>query len=185
MSNTYKLVNPFIQGDLKTTVTSKNSVAAAKSLYANLSEHFNNNIPKFYFTIQKGGSGTGKYYHFLVKEVKDKSDEVKFNVEPLILKDDSKIISNFESKLKIFKNKFEQAGGKLKKRGSKKSSKRILDDDDLDSSEELYMRVQTYKPVVSAPLAYWWYDASVYNLNSIYMPTFYSYAMPYLYVNFK
>ena len=67
MSNSYTLVNPFIHGDFKSTVKSKNSVNAAKSFYKNLSEHFNNNIPKFYFTIQKGGSGNGKYYHFLVK----------------------------------------------------------------------------------------------------------------------
>jgi hypothetical protein len=52
MSNMYKLVNPYIQGDMKTSLKSKNSITAAKSFYKGLSEHFNNNIPKFYFTIQ-------------------------------------------------------------------------------------------------------------------------------------
>ena len=55
---------------MKKSVKSKNSVAAARTLYKNLSEHFSNSVPKFYFTIQKGGSGNGKYYHFIVKEKK-------------------------------------------------------------------------------------------------------------------
>ena len=44
---------------------------AARKLYKKLSEHFNNSVPKFYFTIQKGGSGKGKFSHFIVKERKD------------------------------------------------------------------------------------------------------------------
>ena len=122
MSNSYTLVNPFIHGDFKSTIKSKNSVNAAKSFYKNLSEHFNNNIPKFYFTIQKGGSGTGKYYHFLVKEVK-KDDEVKFNIEAIIpvvqnflLKDLKQILKN----LKINSNKLEVKLRKLKAKAKAK-----------------------------------------------------------------
>ena len=57
MTNSYVLVNPHIEGSLKKQVQAKNSLEAAKNLYKNLSEHFNNSVPKFYFTIQKGGSG--------------------------------------------------------------------------------------------------------------------------------
>ena len=53
MSNSYVLVNPHIEGSLKTQVKAKNSLEAAKNLYKNLSEHFNNNVPKFHFTIEK------------------------------------------------------------------------------------------------------------------------------------
>jgi hypothetical protein len=182
MSNIYKLVNPYIQGDMKTSVKSKNSVTAAKSFYKSLSEHFNNNIPKFYFTIQKGGSGTGKYYHFLVKEVKV-DEEVKFNIEPYTPETSELNIKKFESNLSTFKNKFEQAGGKVKKSKSKKSKKSLDDSDDSefsDSSEEFYRKAQTYKPVVNAPLYYWWYDPQLYNLKSIFVPTFYPYVYPYI-----
>ena len=53
MVNTYRLINPHIKGEFKTSLKSKNSIEAGKKFYKNLSEHFNNNIPEFYFTIQK------------------------------------------------------------------------------------------------------------------------------------
>ena len=104
MTKTYRLVNPYVQGNVKTSLNAKNSFTAAKTLYKNLSEHFNNNIPKFYFTIQKGSSGNGKYYHFLVKEVKE-DDEVRFNIEPYVLTGGGDSMDSFETRLKEFKNK--------------------------------------------------------------------------------
>ena len=47
MSNTYRLVNPHIEGDFKSKMKADNSMVAARSFYKNLSQHFNNNIPKF------------------------------------------------------------------------------------------------------------------------------------------
>jgi len=183
MANTYCLVNPHIEGEMDTKIKSNNSLKAAKVFYKNLSQHFNNNIPKFYFTIQKGGSVNGKYYHFVVKEVKD-DDEVKFNIEPYVISEDSKSIKNFETKLSSFKSKFNQFGGgkKNSKKSSKKKSKRLDDssESDLDSSENFYKKAQTYKPTVVPPLYYWWYDPGVYNLDSVFIPTFYSYVTPYL-----
>ena len=180
MANTYCLVNPHIEGNIATTIKSNNSVKAAKVLYKSLSQHFNNNIPKFYFTIQKGGSGSGKYYHFVVKEVKE-NDEVKFNMEPYVISQDINSIKNFETKLSSFKSKFNQFGGgkKNSKKSSKKKSKKLDDDSDLDSDENFYKKANYYKPN-NVPLYYWWYDPGVYNLDSVYIPTFYSYVTPYL-----
>ena len=199
MSNTYRLVNPHIEGDFKSKMKADNSMVAARSFYKNLSQHFNNNIPKFYFTIQKGGSGNGKYYHFVVKELKD-DEEVKFNIEPYAIPEDTKSLKTFETKLSSFKSKFNQAGGKKKtsrktskkptkktsKKGSNNAPKRLDDDDfddDLDSSEDFYRRAQTYRPAVAPSLYSWWYDPQVYNLNSVFIPTFYSYVTPYLQIN--
>ena len=189
MANTYCLVNPYIEGKMDTEIKSNNSMKAAKDFYKNLSQHFNNNIPKFYFTIQKGGSDTGKYYHFVVKENKS-NDEVKFNIEPYVIPQDSKSIKNFETKLSSFKSKFNQFGGKKNsKKNSKKSSKknmsksRLDDDDELDSSEDFYKKAQTYRPTIVPPLYYWWYDPSIYKLDSIFIPTFYSYTTPYLQIS--
>ena len=53
MANKYVLVNPFISGEFKNTVKANNSNEAAKIFYNNISEHFNNAVPKFFFTIQK------------------------------------------------------------------------------------------------------------------------------------
>ena len=70
MSNKYKLVNPYIKGEFETKLSAKNSLEAGKAFYKALSEHFSNNVPTFYFTIQKGGSKQKKFYHFRVKEKK-------------------------------------------------------------------------------------------------------------------
>ena len=187
MANTYCLLNPHIEGDFQTKIKADNSTKAAKTFYKNLSQHFNNNIPKFYFTVQKGGSGTGKYYHFVVKETKD-NDEVKFDLSPYVISEDSTTIKTFETKLSSFKSKFNQYGGKKnsKKTSKKKKHSKKLDDSsdsDCDSSENFYKQAQTYRPRVAPPLYYWWYDASIYNLNSIFIPTFYSYTPPYLQIN--
>jgi len=181
MSNLYRLVNPTIQGDMKTSVKSKNSATAARTLYKNLSEHFSNNIPKFHFTIQKGGSGKGKYYHFVVKEMKTNADEVSFNIEPYTFENESYLIGEFEGKLKSFTSKFQKAGGKAKK-SSKKSRKSTEDSEFFDSDEEIYVNAQTYRPIVGSPMYYWWYDSKLYNLKSLYLPTFYPYVLPYVQV---
>ena len=70
MVNSYVLINPVIKGSFKSMIKSNNSHEAAKTFYNNMSEHFNNNLPKFYFSIQKGKSGRGKVYHFEVRESK-------------------------------------------------------------------------------------------------------------------
>ena len=89
MSNSYRLINPHIEGDMRTKVKAKNSVEAAKIIYTNLSEHFNNNLPKFNFTIQKGSSGKGKYYSFQTKEIKN-GEDVKFSIKPISIKNEKK-----------------------------------------------------------------------------------------------
>lgn len=173
MSNTYVLVNPHVQGDFKSTITAKNSVEAGKTFYKGLSEHFNNAVPKFYFTIQKGDSGKGKHYHFKVKENR-KKDNVSFSIEPYEIVGGGDLES-FTKKLNNFKSKFAQSGGKKHKKKSKKSK----DSSESDSSEsDDYKRINTYVPVVNQPFYYWWYDPAIYRLESYYVPTFYSYVTP-------
>ena len=48
MSNSYVLVNPHIEGSLKTQVKAKNSLEAAKNLYKNLE-----NLEEFKFGLEK------------------------------------------------------------------------------------------------------------------------------------
>lgn len=172
MVNKYHLVNPHIDGDFESTANAKNSNEAANKLYSRLSEHFNNSVPVFYFTIQKGSSGEGKYYHFQVKENRH-NNEVNFSIKPYTV-DDESAIQQFESKLENYKNK--QAGGK-KSRKAKKASKRHEDSDDFDSSSssDYYVRPSTS---LSQPIYYWWYDPYVYKIDSVYIPTFYSYVTP-------
>lgn len=188
MVNTYILVNPHIEGKFKSKIKSLNSNEAASSFYKSLSEHFNNSVPKFHFTIQKGSSGGGKYYHFEVKENRA-NNEVDFNIKPYTVHGEQESVKRFEGKLAKFKSKFHNSlsGGKKKKKNKKKDRKSKQDDssDSSDSSEfnisedNIYKRAKSYLPTTQ-PIYYWWYDPYVYNLNSLYIPTFYSYVTPYI-----
>ena len=122
MVNNYNLVNPLIKGKVETTINAKNSREAASIIYTNLSEHFNNALPAFYFSLQKGGDG--KFYHFKVTEKKNKN-EINFDINEIQLENDNYINSEFKGKLKNIKNKMEeQEGGKKRsKEDDKKKSK--------------------------------------------------------------
>jgi hypothetical protein len=174
MANKYVLVNPYISGEFQSTVKANNSNEAAKMFYNNISEHFNNAVPKFYFSIQKGGSGKGKYYHYRSIE-KRKKDDVSFLIKPYTIKGEN--MQAFEQKLNDFKQKDIQNGGKKNKKHSKNSSD-SSSDSDSDSDSEIFSVSQTYIPSFNQPIYYWWYDPLVYNLNSFYIPTFYSYVTP-------
>ena len=178
MTNSYVLVNPYIQGDFKTEIKAENSKVAAKIFYKNLSEHFNNAVPKFFFTIQKGGSGKGKYYHFQSKEKRNK-DEVSFTISPYTANGN---MDSFKNKLTSFKNKITQAGGKDKKHKKSRDSSDSSDSDSSDS-ENYIKNVSTY-PLVNQPIYYWWYDPYVYKLESLFIPTFYAYVTPIIEIGF-
>jgi hypothetical protein len=176
MTNSYVLVNPHIQGEFKNKIQADNSTLAAKIFYKNLSEHFNNAVPKFYFTIQKGGSGKGKYYHFESKEKKN-DDEVSFTIKPYNMKTSD--MTAFKNRLDTFKNKIQKGGDKHKSK-HRKHKKHDSSESDTDSSDsESYIKnISTYTPLLNQPIYYWWYDPYVYNLNSIFIPTFYPYVTP-------
>jgi|LauGreDrversion4_2_1035121.scaffolds.fasta_scaffold51677_2 hypothetical protein len=183
MVNTYRLVNPHIEGNFNSKIKAKNSEEAANIFYKNLSEHFNNSVPKFHFTIQKGSSGDGKYYHFEVKESRTEND-VSFKVNAMKLSGEGQSMESFKSKLENFKAKFNQDGGKKHKKTRKHDSD-DSDSSDWDaSSDDFYRRAKQYLPV-NQPIYYWWYDPYVYRLDSIYIPTFYSYVTPYIELNLK
>jgi hypothetical protein len=181
MSNSYVLVNPYIQGEFENTIKAKNSIEAGREFYKGLSEHFNNAVPKFYFTIQKGGSGKGKYYHFKVGEKRNKNN-VSFTLEPYDILGEVNIDA-FANRLTNFKNKFAQNGGKKKgsKKGSKKNKKSqnfSESSSDSDSSSDDYKKIKTLIPNINQPFYYWWYDPSIYRLDTYYVPTFYAYVTP-------
>ena len=182
MVNKYKLVNPYIKGEFETKLEAKNSVEAAKLFYKSLSEHFNNSVPKFYFTIQKGGSEKGKFYHFVVNE-KRKNEEVDYSIKPYEIKGEDKAMKSYLSNFENFKGRY-NGGAKRRgsKRSSRRSSKRSMDDSSTDSSE-YYREATSYVPVVSQPFTYMYYDPILYQVDTVFFPTFYSYNTPFLLFN--
>lgn len=190
MSNKYKLVNPYIKGEFETKVGAKNSVEAAKTFYKNLSEHFNNNVPRFYFTIQKGGSGKGKFYHFEVKE-KKVNDSVDYTIKPFEIKGEDEAMKHYLANFDKFKGRFNGGAGnhgrkgsrKGSKKGSKRSSRHSLDDDFSSDSEDFYREAKSYVPVASSPFYYMYYDPLLYKVDSVFIPAYYSYVSAFSEIN--
>ena len=192
MVNTYNLVNPCIKGQFKSEVKAKNSLEAAKQLYNDMSEHFNNNVPKFYFSIQKGKSGKGKVYHFKVKESKNGND-IDFSIEQHNLKGAAKAEKGFLKKLGKFNEKFESQSGGDPKKSKKKKTKRKnktkrkkKDDSDSDSdsdSDDYSFSTGKYVSTIDHPIYWWWYDPVVYSVDSLFVPTFYSYNTPHIQID--
>ena len=190
MSNKYKLVNPYIKGEFETKVGAKNSVEAAKTFYKNLSEHFNNNVPRFYFTIQKGGSGKGKFYHFEVKE-KKVNDNVDFTIKPFEIKGEDEAMKQYLENFDHFKGRFNGGANhngsrKGSRKGSKKSSRRSSrkhDDESSSESDDFYREAKSYVPVASSPFYYMYYDPLLYKVDSVFIPTYYAYVSPFSEIN--
>lgn len=180
MVNSYVLVNPYIEGSFKSKIKARNSQEAAKMIYTNLSEHFNNSVPAFHFTLQKGTSSNGKMYHFKVSEERE-DDTVSFSIKPLTLKNEDSINNEFKGRLEDIKNKLSQDGGKHSSKNRSKRHDSSDSDSDLSSSDDYYRRARSYPYVPSYPFNYWWYDPSVYRLDSVFMPTFYSTSSPLYY----
>jgi hypothetical protein len=164
----------------------KNSQEAAEAFYKDISSHFNNSIREFNFSIQKGSSGEGQFYHFKVKERRNKS-EVDYSIAPLKIRGETEHVAKFREKLSNFKSKFDsQNGGKKSKKSKKSKDSSDTDSSDSDSDSELteqyYKRAKKYI-ATNQPIYYWWYDPYLYNLSSLYLPTFYSYVTPYIELN--
>lgn len=181
MVNSYVLVNPHIEGAFSRKIKAENSRDASNTFYKSLSEHFNNSVPSFHFTIQKGSSGDGKLYHFEVKESR-KNKEVTFSINPKTLTGEAESVKRFKKNLENFKSKFNQEGGK-----HKKHHKKHKDDDSSSSSDsdsDFYVKAKnSYN--TTQPIYYWWYDPYLYGLDYLYVPTFYSYVTPYIELNLR
>jgi hypothetical protein len=183
MVNSYVLVNPHIEGSFKRKIKAQNSREASNVFYKSLSEHFNNSVPTFHFTIQKGSSGDGKYFHFEVKESR-KNKEVNFSINPMTIQGEQDTLQRFKKNLSNFKSKFSQDGGKHKKHHKKHDK----DDDSSSSSDssdsDFYIKAKkSYN--TTQPIYYWWYDPYLYNIDYLYVPTFYSYVTPYIELNLR
>ncbi len=175
----FNLVNPVIQGKMSTTFSGKNSLEAANKAYSALSENFNNNIPKFLFTLQEkksnvaiGGGKVSDYKHYEVTEKKT-GNKVNFRIVEYKPKNNDKEFKNFKANLKK-QIKQNQDGGKKKKK----------DDDSSSSSESEDYKIPKTKTSVSytVPISTWWYDPYVYRLEApyYYLPTYVAPLSPYV-----
>lgn len=162
----YNLVNPYIDGNLNTSVKANSELKAAGKIYEQvLSPIFITSAPEFNFTIEGGG----EFFHFTVKETV-KGDNAKFKIE----KFDGKVDN---SKLKTKLNEIiEQSGGKHKRRNDDDSSSSSSDSPPyysisrycyspymyvptINTNTSVYYTVPIISPTYVTPTTYWytWY----------------------------
>lgn len=141
---TYSLVNPSIEGELKTSFKASSSLEAANEAYSELSQHFANYLPVFYFTLEGGGN----LYHFQVEE-KISNESANYVLTPF---KGSVKESDFSNKLNKFKK---QEGGKHKKHHKHDDSS-----SSSSSSSDYYRKVRV-------PITSWWYYPNLYIVDDI------------------
>ena len=161
----YRLVNPHIEGNIKTIFNKKTPNDAAHAVWKTLSKYISNRVPKFAFTLQKEGSNT--LYHYLVEE-KVTNDVVDYTIHKLNIKNVSKGAKVFRKQLK--KHKKVMSGGF------------VMDDDDDDDDEDVYDIMKSMS-AYQTPISLWWYSPQLYRLGNIFIPTFNLPVVPYVYVN--
>lgn len=184
----YKLINPHIKGKLTSYVTSDNPLLAAKKIWEQISEHIAGDVPQFAFTLQDVKAK--KNYSFFVKENRDESDEVNFDITPL------KISKDNEVKLEKNVQKFEKEISNKKSLSRSDKRYNLTDDDDDDDDDEedykdekkklrkLYKKAKLQNYINNAQaIYYWWYYPSVYDLSSFYVPTFVYPITPYVQID--
>lgn len=191
----FALVNPVVGGTIEefTKVSAKNSLEAARKIYSKLSENFNNNVPKFYFTIQNiskskiGEGDSGKYSHFLVEESKNEND-VDFRIIRHNVNGNTELFKKFKENLRKINKKIisNQKGGNIKDDNYYEYYRRHKYDDYFDDDflfdDDIYFPRMKRSSVYSQPISYWWYDPYVYSIKSsyYYTPTYVSTVVPYI-----
>jgi hypothetical protein len=166
----FKLVNPLLKGGVDTTFSGTSSLEVADIAYKSLSQYFNNNVPKFYFTLEDEND---KFHHFYVNETKDGSN-ADYTIKEYNVK--AKYEKNLKKYIEDNNNNKEQEGGKkYHKHSSSSSSESWLDDS--SSTGKLRYKVD--------PIVYWWYYPSVYRLTKFYVPTFVQSVTPYINIYLK
>jgi hypothetical protein len=159
----YILVNPVISNSgIKSS--KKNSIEAAEDIWSKLSANIKNYTPKFYFTIQDGGSS--KLSHFVIKESLEDS-RVKYNLKEFKGKKiDEKTLIN-----------------ELKQQGGKRRKHRKYDDDSSSSSSSSSSELVFTFPTGKSPNLMMTYYPSIYGVSNVILPTFVSSYAPF--VNMK
>lgn len=135
----FTLVNPKIDGSVKTSYEASSPIKAADEAYSSISKYFTNRLQEFRFTLQSGG----KYHHYVASEKKNKEGKVSYTIS--------------EFKGKVVTDALEHRSSEYQKQYGGKHKKWDEDDSSDDSSPPF--RRYNY------PIYNWWYDPFIYILS--------------------
>jgi hypothetical protein len=167
----YNLVNPYIEGDIKTEFEGSSSLKAADECWSKLSTYFTNYVPQFAFSLK---SSKGSLHHFMVNE-NTENGKVSYSISAL----ENKVSKKNEDIIKDSANKLQQGGKRHKKHDDDDSSS--SSDSDLISKKLEYEHMRRYG---QQPIMLWNYYPTVYELDYCFFPTFTVPLTPYILFRF-
>ena len=165
----YQLVNPHIDGTMKTMYKGSTPLKAGTKFWNEFTKHIRGHVPNFNFTLK---SSDNELSHFRVLEEEDGT----FAINKLDLDVDKKLFDDFKTQIE---QQQQQQGGKSRRSKSSSSS-------DSSSSYDSSSDSSTYKPrryrrsgLVYAPVSTFSYVPRVYygttanpQLVGVSIPTF-------------
>jgi hypothetical protein len=126
----FKLVNPYIDGTIKTKFYSETPIGAASELWSSLTEHVIGSVPRFVFTIQN--MSDDKLHTFEVSE--NENGEYKFEEVSLVV--DKNKLNKFTNNINEYNKQTEAVSHEIKELTNKPSRKRYNDNDDNDDNDD-------------------------------------------------
>lgn len=161
--HTYRLINPIVDGTVKSVAKASSEMSAGKKIYDELSKHFTNEVKDFFMTIQD--TNTDKLYHYRVSEGKvNKEGYVDYNLVLL----PGNLSNEVEKKMvQAYEKHKTQLGGDDSDSASSSSS--------MASESTIFVPIRPIDRFVYYVLPYYKIKTpglSVIDLNRIYMPMF-------------
>jgi len=180
----FKLVNPLIIGQFNTEYKADSGLDAVSQFWNDLGSHVTNNVPNIYVTLKDNSNNLSHYK--ISEKLKGGSKITDFTISEfnLNLSDISK--TKFLDKINSFEQKTvaqieKQTGGVIKRKPSRnrhKDSSSSSSSSDLSDDEDYY-NFSKYRKM-NQPISMWYYTPTLYNVNSVFIPTFNSPIVPYV-----
>jgi len=172
--NTYRLINPYIEGSMNTLVNAKNSFSAGKHLYNTISKFFTNHVEGFNIAIQNISSKD--ITHFRISERRGSQDSNAVDFDMVKLPEET-LPKEINDKLltKIDKMDKQVGGGKHRKHDSDSTtSSSSSSDDDYYYRNNAYVQPITRFTYFNLPYMYntKFIGLNAYDYNSLFMPVF-------------
>jgi hypothetical protein len=174
--NNYKLVNPTLLGSFKTVYTANTAEEAAAQFWKEFtgSNLIAGNLPFYAFSF---ADDKNKLYHFSVKE-KPNGTSADYEISELkteLSRQQKKIfLDGVDSLLNSKINEDSKHIGGKKDDSSSSSSSSSSDEEDYFK----YLRLRHRRK----PIYYYWYDPSIYKVDTLFFPTFIAPISPYVHL---
>jgi hypothetical protein len=187
----FKLINPLIIGQFNTEYKAEKGLEAISQFWNDLSTHLTNNVPNLYVTLKDGQNNLSHYK--IEEKLSGGSKITDFNISEFKLNLSQKAQEKFIKKVEGFEKKTnnniaKQLGGakaKQSRENKETKAKRYKDSSSSSSSscdssdDEDYYNFSKYKRLTQ-PISMWYYAPTLYNVDSVFVPTFVNPIVPYV-----